>query len=220
MRLRTSAGRLLSATVVGVGVILAVVGIPAAGVVAVVVLGAVAGAVTASSRWVQVHLSLLGVSSPPGRVLVLCATFLALAGFTATLGASGMAVGVGTLGASLWLCSQAPAPADGGNRDVDPSPETEAGIEHVPPGSGPSSASLRATADLSDVELCQAWRISYLFLSRSVDPGAMYRMTLQRQEYLNEIERRYPEGCARWLASGARAASDPRPFLGVDKKHG
>jgi hypothetical protein len=39
------------------------------------------------------------------------------------------------------------------------------------------------------------------------------QIILARQECLDELERRNRPGIARWLASGARAGSDPRPYL-------
>jgi hypothetical protein len=68
-------------------------------------------------------------------------------------------------------------------------------------------------ADLATDELCVAWRRSYLELLRAVDEPTRQRVVLQRQEYLDELERRDSLGFARWLDSGARAGSDPRRFL-------
>jgi len=34
-----------------------------------------------------------------------------------------------------------------------------------------------------------------------------------RQRYLDELQRRCPQGVARWLASGARAAGNPMTYL-------
>ncbi|HEY2060301.1 MAG TPA: hypothetical protein VGH57_18175 [Amycolatopsis sp.] len=68
-------------------------------------------------------------------------------------------------------------------------------------------------ADLATDELCVAWRRSYLELLRAVDEPTRQRVVVQRQEYLDELERRDSLGFARWLDSGARAGSDPRRFL-------
>jgi hypothetical protein len=35
----------------------------------------------------------------------------------------------------------------------------------------------------------------------------------ERQEYLDEFERRNPKGFVAWLASGARAPGNPLPYL-------
>lgn len=68
---------------------------------------------------------------------------------------------------------------------------------------------------LDDAALCQAWRRSFLLLQTSrVD--RVVRVVELRQQYLDELERRHPAGISRWLASGARAAGNPLPFL-VDR---
>lgn len=81
-----------------------------------------------------------------------------------------------------------------------------------------SGISLPSTGlgDLSEQELCHAWRRSFLVLQ-----DLMYRRDLPgqshvagvRQGYLDEMERRNPGGFSRWLAAGARPASDPSRYL-------
>jgi hypothetical protein len=70
-----------------------------------------------------------------------------------------------------------------------------------------------AAVDLPTGELCVAWRRSYLELQRTVDEPARQRLVRLRREYLDELERRDRAGFARWLASGARAGSDPQRYL-------
>jgi hypothetical protein len=70
-----------------------------------------------------------------------------------------------------------------------------------------------ALSDLSTVDLCAAWRRSYFELLRAVDAPVRERLVRQRQEYLDELERRDGAGFARWLANGARASSDPGHYL-------
>lgn len=65
-------------------------------------------------------------------------------------------------------------------------------------------------SQLSAAELCLAWRRSFTELRR-VDHWAA---TIDvRRAYLDELERRYPEQFAAWLASGPRAASDPARYF-------
>lgn len=66
---------------------------------------------------------------------------------------------------------------------------------------------------LDDRALCSAWRRSYLVLERHHSPETHLRVVQQRQLYLDELERRNPQGLAAWLASGARAAGDPTRFI-------
>jgi hypothetical protein len=61
-----------------------------------------------------------------------------------------------------------------------------------------------------------AWRYSYRALERATTHQARALIAAQRQAYLDELERRDPTGVQRWLASGARAASDPTRFLTID----
>jgi hypothetical protein len=69
---------------------------------------------------------------------------------------------------------------------------------------------------LSTPNLVLAWRYSYRALERATTHQARARIAALRQAYLDELERRDPAGVQRWLASGARAASDPTRFLTID----
>ena len=66
---------------------------------------------------------------------------------------------------------------------------------------------------LDDAALCRTWRRS--FVQMGADCSAEVRLTVvdHRRRCLDELERRSPDGFAAWLASGARAAGDPLPFL-------
>jgi hypothetical protein len=69
---------------------------------------------------------------------------------------------------------------------------------------------------LSTETLCQAWCASYLVLVERYaerETGAILATVEERQRYLDELERRNPEGLAAWLASGARVASNPLAYL-------
>jgi hypothetical protein len=96
--------------------------------------------------------------------------------------------------------------------------------ESVPePSSSAESeqASVRtAPADLSDDALSLAWRASFPELQRATSPAQRLRIVTERQEYLDELERRNPRGLAAWLASGARAAGDPKPYVQGDSGAG
>ena len=66
---------------------------------------------------------------------------------------------------------------------------------------------------LEDAELCLAWRRSFLLLERSTCVIELMSIVKQRQEYLDELQRRSPQGIAAWLDAGARASSNPLPYL-------
>jgi hypothetical protein len=65
---------------------------------------------------------------------------------------------------------------------------------------------------LTDEQLCQLWRASYVAL---LNPSASPVSTtvVERQRYLDEFERRNRSGFAIWLASGPRASASPLPYL-------
>jgi hypothetical protein len=69
------------------------------------------------------------------------------------------------------------------------------------------------TRDLPTDELCLVWRRSYFQLQRAADERTRQQVIRARRECLDELERRDHPGFARWLASGARAGSDPRRYF-------
>jgi hypothetical protein len=73
-----------------------------------------------------------------------------------------------------------------------------------------------ALTEISDRELYFAWRVSFVLLQRLQEMKhlqAQCRVVGLRQRYLDEMERRHPQGFARWLLAGARPASDPSRYL-------
>ncbi|MEU4291645.1 hypothetical protein AB0E63_25740 [Kribbella sp. NPDC026596] len=101
------------------------------------------------------------------------------------------------------------AVARGDNRtssDSVPTPNSTAEPEQVVP-------TRTAPSELSDDALCLAWRASFSALQNATSPAQRLRIVEERQAYLDEIERRNRRGMATWLASGARAAGDPGPFV-------
>jgi hypothetical protein len=65
---------------------------------------------------------------------------------------------------------------------------------------------------LDDPGLCDAWRRSYVRLERSRGAARLAVVRL-RELYLDELVRRHPAEVRQWLASGARAAGNPLPYL-------
>lgn len=68
-------------------------------------------------------------------------------------------------------------------------------------------------AEWRDAELCWAWRTSFLALSESPDAAWRDQVARVRQAYLAELERRYPEQVAAWLATCPRPAAGPERYL-------
>ena len=69
---------------------------------------------------------------------------------------------------------------------------------------------------LDDVSLCLAWRRSFVQLEAARSPEARMAVVQQRQQCLDELQRRFPRGVAAWLSSGARASGNPLPYLRDD----
>lgn len=68
-------------------------------------------------------------------------------------------------------------------------------------------------SELTDEQLCQGWRASYMALQQQSPATQMIETVAQRQRYLDEFERRNASGFAAWLGSGARAPGNPLPYL-------
>lgn len=68
-------------------------------------------------------------------------------------------------------------------------------------------------AAMATEDLCVAWRRSYFLLLLAADEPARRQVVQRRQDFLDEIERRDRRGFLRWLDSGAKAGSDPGPYL-------
>lgn len=66
---------------------------------------------------------------------------------------------------------------------------------------------------LIDLELCLAWRRSFVTLRHASDARDRLGVVELRQRYLDELEQRHPFCFRRWLDSGARAAGDPSRYL-------
>jgi len=72
---------------------------------------------------------------------------------------------------------------------------------------------------MSDAELCHAWRCSFVALQRARGLRVRALVVQTRQLLLDEVEARYPAGLQAWLVSGARAAGGPDRFIGPGSGH-
>jgi hypothetical protein len=66
---------------------------------------------------------------------------------------------------------------------------------------------------MTDLDLCDAWRSSFVALQRTTSVESLFRVVTMRALYLDELERRAGPALHAWIGSGARAAGDPRRFL-------
>jgi len=70
---------------------------------------------------------------------------------------------------------------------------------------------------LPTTDLGSEWLQTTSALARPVGPGDRQDIIRRRQEMLDELERRDPDGFARWLAAGPAAGSDPATFVRGDR---
>ncbi|HEY9338922.1 MAG TPA: hypothetical protein VIQ79_31020 [Kribbella sp.] len=75
------------------------------------------------------------------------------------------------------------------------------------------TAVVRSVGELSDEELCLAWRRSFNQLQRAMSADHRQAMVDVRRAYLDELERRHPDSFTTWLASNPRAAGNPARFF-------
>lgn len=80
-------------------------------------------------------------------------------------------------------------------------------------------AVVRSVGELTDEELCLAWRRSFSQLQRAMGPDRRQAMADVRRAYLDELERRHPDSFAGWLASNPRAAGNPARFFTYRADH-
>ena len=76
------------------------------------------------------------------------------------------------------------------------------------------AASVEFTINLlDDATLCLRWRESLFDMKAAASGHDFVRIVEQRRRYLDELQRRSPDGFSAWLASGPRATGDPMRFL-------
>jgi len=87
----------------------------------------------------------------------------------------------------------------------------------VPTGrtvSGPRSDGVPARVwTLTTPALGQEWLLTTAALAGRLEPAARQALVVRREETLDELERRDPEGFARWIAVGPARASDPSEYV-------
>ncbi|SDC45154.1 hypothetical protein SAMN05660690_1491 [Geodermatophilus telluris] len=149
-----------------------------------------------------------------GVLLVLSGT-AALGGATLTAAAAALLV---VAGFGVWLLRAGRPGARRPGPVAVPPPVTPAGPQR--PGtagstgqSGARVLSLPPVATLSTVALGREWLGTTAALAGRLDPAARQAVVRRRQETLDELERRDPEGFARWLAEGPLPGSDPADWL-------
>jgi hypothetical protein len=120
-------------------------------------------------------------------------------------------IGVAVLPLAILLAVTCPPVATRWRARVAPQSSVESSSDPLPtPTPTTDHAPVRA---MTDAELCMAWRHSFVELQRTDVVEAITAIAAFRQQLLDELERRNPDGFGVWLASGARAPSDPARYL-------
>ncbi|WP_350275664.1 hypothetical protein [Kribbella sp. HUAS MG21] len=88
------------------------------------------------------------------------------------------------------------------------------------PRDDPRPATSPVVGAMTDPELCMAWRRSYLEFEHADSADTRVAIADFRGRILDELERRNPAGFEDWLASGARAPSDPARYVLRTKARG
>ncbi|MEU6135073.1 hypothetical protein [Nocardioides sp. NPDC047086] len=163
-----------------------------------------------------------------GRSVLWPSVALAAAGLVLTLGWASMllvmAAGLAAALESGWLGwpPRAEAPRKNrhrlGRRSSHAGTAAGAAAEAVAEAIGPEvidpvEAILAVTDELTDTDLCMAWRSSYVALDRATDLSAKLRAVEIRVVLLDELGRRDAQGLEAWFRSGARAAGGPDRYL-------
>jgi hypothetical protein len=76
---------------------------------------------------------------------------------------------------------------------------------------------LRPVPAMTTRALGQEWVRTSAVLAGRLDPAARAALVLRRQEALDELERRDPEGFSRWLLGGPVPGSDPADYVRHDR---
>jgi hypothetical protein len=202
------------------------------GVVAVVLAGTVAACLALGlareaperTRWRPAEVAVLAAAWTVGALLVLSGTAALAGGVVAAL-VAGVA---GSAGLAYWLLHAAgTARAAREARALEDTPRPWP----VPPsGSLPGSAPRGAMPTRTDVAgaarvlppvsalptdaLGREWLRTSAALAGRLEPAARSSIVRRRQAALDELERRDPDGFARWLAAGPAPGSDPARYVG------
>lgn len=223
------------ATATGILCVIAKWGVPGAFVCAV--LGAMSGAVVASSIWSDEEdgwkavrkigrLALRTGLLAPGVIGLIAA--LEFTGALIVLILAATAPASTAVVRARWFPAEKrrprqenpPPPAPRAWPAVDETPRTRPSADETPWGrpavDEPSAEPTSQLGLLDDEALCLAWRRSFVRLEAARSAAERLAVVEQRERYLDELQRRHPHGLAAWLASGARASGNPLPYVGED----
>jgi hypothetical protein len=186
------------------------------GLVAVAVAGALAACLgwgtaresTAPTRRSNAEAAVLAAAWTVGVLLVLSGTSVLAGGVTAAALAGGSAI----LAIGLWIARTPkdvapPAPTAHGNTVAPLAPLRPAALRPAP------QPDLPPVSMLTTEQLGREWLEGTTTLAGRLEPSVRSAMVRRRQEALDELERRDPEGFLRWLTTGPVLDRDPAPFV-------
>jgi hypothetical protein len=193
------------------------------GLVAVAVAGALAACLgwgtaresTEPSRRSSTEAAVLAAAWTVGVLLVLSGTSVLAGGVVAAVLAGVAAV----VAIGVWVArspkegsaTAAPRPTPSGNVAAPLTPLRSAAPRRHPATPGP--AGLPPVTALSTEELGREWLESTTALAGRMEPAVRTAIVRRRQDALDELERRDPEGFLRWLTTGPVLDRDPAPFV-------
>jgi hypothetical protein len=217
MPTRGPLGRSLLGLAIGCGGVLAVAGgvvLWGPGLVAVGVAGGVSAALAAgvvrespaTGRRGVAETACLAAASTVGALLVIAGVVAVAGGVVAAL-----VTGAGVLAglAVVLLRRQRRRAAAGNGTDAAAWPPPSSAARGV-------AAAAPPVAGLPTSTLGREWLRSTTALTTRLQPAARAAIVRRRQETLDELERRDPDGFARWLAGGPAPGSDPAQFVRRD----
>jgi hypothetical protein len=105
----------------------------------------------------------------------------------------------------------APRPTSSGNVAAPVAPLLPAASRRHPASAGP--VGLPPVTALTTEELGREWLASTTALAGRLEPAVRSAIVRRRQEALDELERRDPDGFLRWLTTGPVLDRDPAPFV-------
>ena len=224
-------GPLVVVALTGAGLVAVVGGLAlrGPGLVAVAVAGALAACLgwgtaresTTHSRRSNAEAAVLAAAWTVGVLLVLSGTSVLAGGVTAAALAGGSAI----LAIGLWIArtpkdvakAAPPASTPHGGAVAPLAPLRPAELRRP---TAPRPADLPPVGMLTTEQLGREWLEGTTTLAGRLDPSVRTAMVRRRQEALDELERRDPEGFLRWLTTGPVLDRDPAPFVRGHRRAG
>jgi hypothetical protein len=207
-------------TVAGLVAVVGGLALRGPGLVAVAVAGVLAACLgwgtaresTSPTRRSNAEAAILAGAWTVGVLLVLSGTSVLAGGVAAATLAGASAI----LAIGLWVArtptegTKAPEPTAHGNVAAPVTPLRTAELRRPVE---PRPADLPPVTALSTEELGREWLDGTTALAGRLDPATRTAMVRRRQDALDELERRDPEGFLRWLTNGPVLDRNPAPFV-------